>query len=258
MNPDPQAIFLAWQDPASRAWFPIGKLTCEAGEVYRFVYTSGFEQARMKAGLTPLIGFPEVQQIYESTELFPLFANRVMSRSREEYSSYLARFGLAEEGASMLALLARSQGRRSTDSFEIFAHPLTTGANVEGGAPRYEIDFFVHGIRHMPPSASARAAELRPGERLRLMPDPDNPEDPAAVALRTEDKVLLGYVPRYYCADLGALRAAQAPASVRVVLVNEPPTPIQQRVMVHLEARWPLEAPPFAQPEYQQIAVLAA
>ena len=57
-------------------------------------------------------------------------------------------------------------------------------------------------------SAADRAAALRPGERLFLMPDFQNPEDPHAVALRTEDKVLLGYVPRYYCADMEVLQRA--------------------------------------------------
>jgi len=255
VNPDPQAIFLAWQDPASRAWFPIGKLTCESGKVYRFVYTQGFEDAQRQAGLTPLIGFAEVHQVYESTDLFPLFANRIMSRSREDYQSYLERFALPEEGASTLALLARSQGRRSTDSFEIFAHPLAHGP---GGEPRYEVDCLVHGIRHMPAAAAARAEALVPGERLLLMPDPHNPEDPRAVALRTEDKVLLGYVPRYYCADLAALFAAGVRAEVRVLRTNPAPTPIQQRVLVHLEAPWPLERAPFCQPEYQQIGQRAA
>lgn len=253
MNHEPEAVFLAWQDPASRAWFPIGKLTCEAGEVFRFVYTAGFRDAADKAGLTPLIGFPEVHQVYESTELFPLFKNRVMSRAREDYKTYIARLDLPEEGSSVLSLLARSQGRRTTDSFELFPHPLSFEPD---GEARYRIDFFVHGLRHVAAPAQTRALALSPGERLLLLPDPQNPEDPSAIALRTEDKVLLGYVPRYYCADLGLVDLRRTRVEVR--RVNPPPAAVQQRVLVHLEAPWTEGAPPFAQPEYQEIGARAA
>lgn len=254
MNKPPSAVFLAWQDSESRAWFAIGKLTFEADGLYRFVYTGGFEDARRSAGLTPLIGFPDERQTYESSELFPLFKNRIMSRSRQEYKSYVTRLDLPEEGPA-LSLLARSAGRRTTDSFEIFPHPLVQGP---GGKARYTIDCFVHGIRHMPSSAEQRALQLEVGERLLLMPDVQNPQDPSAVALRTEDKVLLGYVPRYYCADLEALRLAQARTVVTVVRVNPAPAPVQQRVLVHLDAPWTVQSLPFQQRQYQPLSALAA
>jgi hypothetical protein len=255
MTPFPKAVFLAWQDPGSRTWFPIGKLSCESGDLFRFVYTGGFEIAHARAGLTPLIGFPEVQQVYESSELFPLFKNRIMSRSREEYESYVARLNLPLDGPPPLSLLARSAGRRSTDSFEIFAHPQFIRPD---GEVRYCIDFFVHGIRHMPASAADRALLLEADERLRLMPDGQNPEDPSAVALRTEDKVLLGYVPRYYCPDLELLRQNQTQPEVRVLRVNASPAPVQQRVLVQLDAPWLAEAPPFDRPQYQPLNARAA
>ncbi len=255
MIPSPKAVFLAWQDPASRTWFPIGKLSCEAEGLFRFVYTAGFEIAHSQAGLTPLIGFPEVQQVYESSELFPLFKNRIMSRSREEYRSYVARLNLPFDAPPPLSLLARSAGRRSTDSFEIFPHPQVIRPD---GEVRYSIDFFVHGIRHMPPCAAERALDLQPEEQLRLMPDTQNRQDPSAVALRTDDKVLLGYVPRYYCPDLELLRQTQAQPEVRVLRVNPAPASVQQRVLVHLDAPWRSEAPPFDRPQYQPLNARAA
>ena len=245
-----QVVFLAWQDPASRAWFPIGRLTCEGGEHYRFVYTRGFLRAREAAGLAPLIGFPEVEQIYESSELFPLFKNRIMSRQREDYSSYLERMALPE-APSPLSLLARSAGRRTTDSFEIFPYPLVRG---EQGDLRFRVDFFVHGIRHMPKEAAARAGELAPGARLYLVSDWQNPEDPQAVAVRTEDKVLLGYVPRYYGEDLERLRQVRAPARVEVLQVNLPPAPVQQRLLVRLDAPWAARTAPLSSDVYQPLA----
>ena len=247
-----QVVFLAWQDPASRAWYPIGRLSCEDGQHYRFVYTRGFERSRDEAGLTPLIGFPDVHQVYESSELFPLFKNRIMSPQREEYQSYVARMALPE-APSPLSLLARSAGRRTTDSFEIFPFPLVRG---EQGGLRFRIDFFVHGIRHMPPEAAAGAARLAPGERLFMVSDWQNQEDPLAVALRTEDKVLLGYVPRYYGADLERLRAQRAVARAEVVQVNLPPAPIQQRLLVRIDAPWTAKVEPLSSDDYQPVSDL--
>jgi hypothetical protein len=239
----PLALFLAWQDPVSRAWFPIGRLETRSDGGYRFVYTRGFARAE-QAGLTPLVGFPELDRVYDSAELFPLFKNRIMSPAREEYAAYLDRLALGEGRAAPLSILARSEGRRTTDSLEIFAHPL---ARDPGGGARYCLDFFVRGLRHRPESAQLRALALEGGEPLHLLPDPQNPEDEQAIALRTADDHLLGYLPRYHAPDLLALLAARVPISARTVKVNPPPTPVQQRVLVSLDAPWPFPRPPLSQ-----------
>lgn len=240
-------VFLAWQDAVSRAWYPIGRLELRSGR-YRFVYIRGFERAQREAGLVPLIGFPEVDRVYESDALFPLFANRLMSREREDYDTYLERLALPDE-TGPLAILARSAGRRTTDSLEVFAHPL-----VEDGAqPRFHLDFFVHGLRHMPAAAEVRALELEAGSPLFLMLDPQNVEDPRAVGIRSEDRVLLGYLPRYFCADVSDLLTAGAAVTVEVARINPPPAPVQHRVLVTLDAPWGLERRPFAEPDYQPI-----
>ena len=35
-----KTLYLAWQDPKDRRWFPVGRLSFD-GEVYQFVYTKG-------------------------------------------------------------------------------------------------------------------------------------------------------------------------------------------------------------------------
>ena len=202
---EPPILYIAWQDPVSRAWYPIGRLTSVAAGAYRFVYLRGFLEAASRGHLEPLPGFPEIDRVYEASELFPFFKNRVMSPAREDYRDYLERLDLETGPATPLAILARSEGRRTTDSFEAFSHPLAAGT------AELRIEFFLHGLRHVPESAQARARALTPGERLFLLPDPQNPEDPRAIAVRTADKHLLGYVPRYYCADLLAVLAARHP-----------------------------------------------
>ncbi|GAA6624280.1 hypothetical protein [Scytonema sp. NUACC26] len=63
-----KTLFLAWQDPISRAWFPIGRLTFD-GEKYQFVYTYGSVEAQSKYGFQPLFAFPNLNKVYTSIEL---------------------------------------------------------------------------------------------------------------------------------------------------------------------------------------------
>jgi len=69
-------LFLAWQDPVSRYWFTIGRLTFEDGK-YQFVYTQGVKEAQEKCAFKALSSFPNLDEIYTSTHLFPVFANRL-------------------------------------------------------------------------------------------------------------------------------------------------------------------------------------
>jgi hypothetical protein len=51
------------------------------------------------------------------------------------------------------------------------------------------------GAKYRGPAALAALARLRPGDRLRLVREPDNPHDPNAVAVYSE-LLHLGYLPR--------------------------------------------------------------
>lgn len=83
-----KTLFLAWQDSDSRRWFPIGRLTFNTDK-YEFVYTQGAKEAQKECGFEPLLSFPYLDQVYTSTQLFPVFANRLMPRSRPEYSDFV-------------------------------------------------------------------------------------------------------------------------------------------------------------------------
>jgi len=72
-------------DPAKGGWSPIGRLQFDGG-IYRFVYTNG---ARTAHGFAPFSGMEDLGEVYESAELFPIFANRLLPKSRPEYEAYL-------------------------------------------------------------------------------------------------------------------------------------------------------------------------
>ena len=202
-------LFLAWQDPKRRCWIPIGRLTYNDAN-YQFIYTQGAQEAQQKCNFQPLESFPQLDRVYESHDLFPLFSNRVLSRSRPDYQDYIQWLNIPKDEDDPIALLSRSGGRRATDKLEIFPCPEPS----EYG--EYHIHFFPHGLRHFPEVTQSRIEKLCTGEKLLLMHDFQNPVDPKALLLRTEDNVCVGYCPHYLlintfavlreCADLPTVK----------------------------------------------------
>ena len=112
-------LFLAWQHAITRRWFPVGQLTQQEGR-YRFAYICGVKVAQDEGEFLPLPDFPELYNIYESAELFPLFANRVMPASRPDFAQYISWLQLEGREKDPLAFLAQTNGRRQTDTLEVF------------------------------------------------------------------------------------------------------------------------------------------
>lgn len=220
--------------PTTGFWSPVGRLEHD-GDVYRFVYTRG---AQTLQGFEPFPGMPDVKAVYESEELFPLFANRLLSPSRPEYEAFLT-WGSFDPALTPdpLVVLGVTQGLRQTDSFEVFPCPTWD----EHG--RYLSKFFLHGVRWMHPAAHARIVLLHPGEPLRLSLEVGNPADANAVQLQTTDRVgrlPIGYVPRHLANDVRELCAQCRPNSIEVAVERvNPGAPLQQRVLCRFTSCWP-------------------
>jgi hypothetical protein len=226
------ALFVAWRSigPDGGHWGPIGRLE-RIGDGYRFLYTQG---ARTLKGFEPFPEMPNLDAIYESDELLPLFANRLLARSRPEYEAYLAwsGFDLANP-PDPIAILAVTEGRRATDSLELFPCPTPD----EEGC--YLNKFFLHGVRWCGPAAEARITQLQRGEQLAIVLEDENESDANAVALYAEpDFIKIGYVPRYLARDVRQLIDECAFMEVTVQRVN-PSAPRQQRLLCRMNACWP-------------------
>jgi hypothetical protein len=99
----------------------------------------------------------------------------------------------------------------------------------------------------------AATQQLQPGEELELSPDPENPEDSEALAVRARG-LHVGFAPRYLLRDLHTLRQANpAHSSLTVTRVNLPPTPLQFRLLAAFEAPWPQDFRAFAGPEFEPL-----
>ncbi|MGD0918024.1 MAG: HIRAN domain-containing protein [Thermodesulfobacteriota bacterium] len=242
-----KVVYLAWQNPEDRNWVPVGRLSFENG-VYRFVYTKG---ALRFANFIPFGRMTDLCAIYESEELFPLFANRLLSKSRPEYKDFLYWLNVKESEEDPLALLARTGGIRETDSLMVFPCPEKTEENT------YHLHFFSQGIRYLPSEIILRINTLTPGHLLYLMPDPQNPNDLFAIALRTEDPpVIVGYIPRYLNRDFHVfLKEPLRNTRVVVERVNSE-APMQLRLLCSITASWPEGFKPCSDPDYTPLAPL--
>ncbi|MDZ8054134.1 MAG: HIRAN domain-containing protein [Aulosira sp. ZfuVER01] len=243
-----KTLFLAWQDPKSRDWFPIGRLNFDENK-YQFAYTHGAVEAKSKYGFQPLISFPDFNKVYTSSEIFPLFYNRLMQRSRPDYKNYIEWLNIPEGEDDPIAILARSGGRKATDNFEVFPCPEPD----ENGL--YHIHFFAHGVRHLPDCAIERINQLQPGEILYLAHEFQNPYDSHALLLCTEDHHIVGYCPRYIVDDISQLKNKNSQlVKVHVERINPVPTPLQLRLLCNLTGEWHEDFRPFSGREYQAIA----
>lgn len=240
-----KTLFVAWQDLANSRWLPVGRLTRKGGK-YTFVYTKG---AKKSKNFKPFGGLKDLTEVYESEVLFPLFANRILPKSRPEYSSYLHWLGLTDTSDNEIEMLARTGGLRATDTLQLLPCPEPTRNNS------YKVYFFSHGVRHLPPDHRNRINELVSGQRLFLMRDIQNPFDRYALLMRTDDPIsIVGYCPRYYSADFTKLirLAGQVNVSVTVEKVNAD-APMQMRLLCKLHAPWPSSFSACSTEEYKPL-----
>jgi hypothetical protein len=223
-------LYVTWQDPVTRSWYPVGKLAFEDGE-YTFVYTHG---ALASERFLAFGSMSDLHAKYYSKKLFALFANRILSESRSDYNQYLSWMNLSGGEERPLETLARTGGSRATDSLQIYACP---NKNPDG---KYESYFFCHGIRSMFETTSNFVLTLKPGDIVYPMLDILNRHDENAVALRTADPtMMIGYVPRYLAPDVAQLAVSSAGSfEARIERVNAE-APIQYRLLCRLTANWP-------------------
>jgi hypothetical protein len=182
-----------------------------------------------------------------------LFTNRLPPRSRPDYEDFVRCLNLPANEDDPVAILARSGGRRATDSLEIYPCP---EPDPEG---LYHVHFLAHGLRHLPEASIERVERLVADERLFLMRDLQNPKDAKALLLRSgaggdRDVFPVGYCPRYLAEDLhGVWEKEGSTLTVVVERVNPPPTPLQLRLLCSLTARWPTGFRPFFGDLYEPI-----
>jgi len=253
-----KTLFLAWglhrSDSSFESdctyWFPIGRLDGKPEQSwFRFVYTRGMLAAQVTVGLQPLVAFPQLDEVYESCELFPLFQNRLISPKREDYAEYLDRLDLSSEHADPFEILAISGGSKQTDNLEVFPELHT---RLDG---TFSCRFFLHGWDHLNVMSQDRLQHLEPDEPLHVLVELSHSLTSPTVRLHTmDDSLMLGWAPRYLARGVArSVSSGLGHFQARVVQLNQPPSPRSQRVLVELEGAFPAGFEPMNSEEFRYL-----
>lgn len=204
-------LLVSRQDPATRAFTRVGTLTFDGAQ-----YTFTYDQDATRA----LPGLP-LGRIHQSDNLFPIFAERVMDPLRPERAETLEHLGLPHE-AGPFEVLAVSGGGRTGDTYELTPLPRPGAVSLP---------FLVHGVRHLTAEEREAIDQLRPGDRLSLRCEPDNPVNGRAL-LVTQDGGRLGYVPDPLLDYVH--RIIEGEYELRVERVNPADAGLHMRLLVRL------------------------
>lgn len=199
---------------------------------YRFRY---LESARTVAGFPALPGLPDLAEAYGPVdELFPVFAGRIMERSRADFPSYVGALDLPLD-AGDLDILARSGGVTRGDRLVLTEEPTIAPDGTTG------CSFVVRGLRFALPDKERREqvlASLTERMSLRVQDEPGNDVSADSLMLCTPDGVAVGWVPD---ALTGFVRrvAGDSAGAVTVQRLNSTAQPPHARLLVRVDGRLP-------------------
>lgn len=186
-------LYLIWKAEKNRKQYIIGELSKNAH--YEFKYCDEVSEAE-KEGFRPLVSFPDLESVYCSKVLFPVFESRLPDKKRKDMESILKKYDLDEY--EPYQLLKRSGARLPIDSL-FFIDPI-----IDTSKP-FNRKFYVAGSRHYIGCNGTEcdmSLEIETGEKVLLELEPGNKKDKKAVKVLNNNNQMLGYIPRYYCSSV--------------------------------------------------------
>jgi hypothetical protein len=236
-----QELILSWQDAKTSQWFPIGRFS-KQNNVYSFFYVKGVEQAK-KNGFTALASMSDFKQTYHYNDIFPLFKNRILNKSRPDRNEFLEWLNIKSKNSDFEEL-AKTGGIKATDNLQLFPVPIKKNN-------KYVLEFFSQGVSHLSNNSQKRIGKLKKGEKLFFCADLENAQDKNAHLLRTHDPVeIVGYCPKYFAKDFKKLfDLSKKSFSIQVKQVNKD-APEQLRLLCEITCDWHKDFSPFAESEF--------
>ena len=229
-------LYLAWRNPMSRQWLPVGRLTRHETDPaeYEFMYTEGARHTEWSSPLWRVPGFPELDRPYRSTEMFPAFSDRLMNFGRPDRAEYLSYLDLDVDRWTEVAELAISGGRAHSDRFETFPEIVP---NADG----YFVSRFVlQGLDQVGPDAVRQADSLNAEDPLELLFNSNSPDATKVVSVNTGDGYTLGWLPNYLVSWLHHERTWMVTEFGASVARVNPDAPLSHRLLVDFHGRLPL------------------
>lgn len=202
-------MWLIWKHPESRRRYKIGILTYEENK-YTFKYVDPELNSATEVGFRYFPGFEDINEIYESSELFANIATRLPNTGRADYLEILNSYNL-EKDSTQLEILKSTKGRLLTDNYEF--------------VPSFDsnkVEFDVAGTRHCPDVKKCMNL-INVNDKLLLELEPDNEYDKKAIKVifyKNGIKYHLGYVPRYYSSELAQLLENKKEYSAMIQSLN--------------------------------------
>lgn len=218
-------LIVAWQHPQTRLIAPVGLLEHGGAEGYRFRY---LRRAAELEGFEPFLSFPEWDGDYTDSSLFPMFAQRIMSPRRPDFTQFLSQLDLNHD-ATPWEQLARSEGRSNGDTVQVFPIPAVSRDGTT------TCRFLAHGVRYINDGV---LPALTPGDMLTLRREPENPKNADAVWVCTGEGQPVGYVPDLLLEHLRSMQSVDDPI-LTVEHVNGQDVPAHLRLLVRLDGRVP-------------------
>lgn len=109
-------LYLVWESKKSGKRYVVGRLT--KNNQYKFQYFRNITKA-LEDGFSLLLCFPELEKIYKSEKLFPVFSSRLPDKKRKDIQRILVKYGLEEYDE--YELLKRSGTKLPIDNLEFIS-----------------------------------------------------------------------------------------------------------------------------------------
>ncbi|WP_035294144.1 HIRAN domain-containing protein [Clostridium sp. KNHs214] len=204
-------IYLIWKDYKTRQRYVIGELS-KNGK-YQFNYRIEDVNKAIENGFEPLVAFPDINDVYESHDMFPAFSSRLPDKRRKDVKEILAKYQL--EKYDTFELLKKSGGKLPTDSLE-FIDPIFLDEN------NIERDFYIAGVRHYDYCDKKIKHErfiLEINEKLILERECNNSHDKYAVKVMNKENKVIGYIPVFFSKEIS--EAIKNNRKISCVVINK-------------------------------------
>lgn len=184
---EPERLWLVWRagQGTRRIVAEIVMRHDEHAAVLRYLIgAEDFERAKDEG----FVGYPAFQakQKEHSSGVLDSFLRRLPPRKRDDFADYLQRHRLpVDKEFSDMALLGYTNAKLPSDGFEIYA-------DLSDARPPFEVVLEVAGFRHQ---KAVSASDIYIGDPITLKSEPENPHDPAAIAI-FHNGLRIGYVDR--------------------------------------------------------------
>lgn len=202
-------IYLIWKDNETRRQYIVGQLSKNG----QFEFSYGFEvKEAIEKGFNLLISFEDINNVYKSDMLFPVFSSRLPDKKRKGIDKILSKYELDEYNE--YNLLKRSGARLPIDNLE-FIDPI-----LDEDSNNIIRKFYLAGPRHYVGCEGqdcAKSLDVKMNENLNLVLEPENNQDINAIKVFNSDRIHIGYVPRYFSAGITELLRKGYPYICKVI-----------------------------------------